>query len=355
MPVYLGLLLAILTVVALLLLFMIRHVLLVLFVSVLFAAALTGPSEWLHRRSRLPLGLSAVLLYIVFFAVIMGIGWVVVPPLLGQVVEFADRAPEYAERSEGIREAYAELRADFPALPPFDEQLARLGDAILDRAGKRAAALPGSVFSIFLDLLAVFFISLLLLTNRLRIRDFILSLTHPEHRRRTGLILDRSWLRIGGYLRAKVIVMTIVGALTYVSLVVIGVPFAVPLSVLVAFGELIPLVGSWLARIPLLAIAVLDSPRTFVLTFVASILIQNLQGYVISPLVEGDQLDIHPLVVFVAVLVGASLGGAIGAFVAVPAAAIVDLVVREIAVPWRRAQLRGAAAAVPRRPTAHGP
>jgi predicted PurR-regulated permease PerM len=355
MPVYLGLLLAILTVVALLLLFMIRHVLLVLFVSVLFAAALTGPSEWLHRRSRLPLGLSAVLLYIVCFAVIVGIGWVVVPPLLGQVVEFADRAPEYAERSEGIREAYAELRADFPALPPFDEQLARLGDAILDRAGKRAAALPGSVFSIFLDLLAVFFISLLLLTNRLRIRDFILSLTHPEHRRRTGLILDRSWLRIGGYLRAKVIVMTIVGALTYVSLVVIGVPFAVPLSVLVAFGELIPLVGSWLARIPLLAIAVLDSPRTFVLTFVASILIQNLQGYVISPLVEGDQLDIHPLVVFVAVLVGASLGGAIGAFVAVPAAAIVDLVVREIAVPWRRAQLRGAAAAVPRRPTAHGP
>ena len=64
------------------------------------------------------------------------------------------------------------------------------------------------------------------------------------------------------------------------------------------------------------------------LTFLASILIQNLQGYVISPVVEGDQLDIHPLLVFVAVLVGASLGGAIGAFVAVPAAAIVDLVVR---------------------------
>ena len=98
-----------------------------------------------------------------------------------------------------------------------------------------------------------------------------------------------------------------------------------------------------------------DSPRTFVLTFLASILIQNLQGYVISPLVEGDQLDIHPLLVFVAVLVGAALGGAIGAFVAVPAAAIVDLVVREVVIPWRRAQLRGAAAAGRRRPTAHAP
>ena len=355
LPIYLGLLFAILTVVAVLLLFMVRHVLLVLFVSVLFAAALTGPSEWLHRRSRLPLGLAAVLIYIASFALIVGLGWVVVPPLLGQVVEFADRAPEYADRYQRIRESYAELRADFPALPPFEQQLSRLGDTILNRAGERAAALPGNVFSIFIDLLAVFFISLLLLTNRLRIRDFVLSLTHPEHRRRTGLVLDRTWLRIGGYLRAKVIVMTIVGVLTYVSLIVIGVPFAIPLSVIVAFGELIPLVGSWLARIPLLAIAALDSPRTFVLTFLASILIQNLQGYVISPLVEGDQLDIHPLLAFVAVLVGAALGGAIGAFVAVPAAAIVDLVVQEVVVPWRRARLRGSVSAESGRPTAHAP
>ncbi len=354
LPIYLGLLFAVLTVIAVLVLFMVRHVLLVLFVSVLLAAALTGPSEWLHRRFRLPLGLAAVVIYIACFAVIVGIGWIVVPPLLGQVVEFADRAPEYADRYQGVREAYAELRADFPALPPFEEQLSRLGNAILDRAGERATALPGDVFSIFVDLLAVFFVSLLLLTNRLRIRDFVLSLTHPDHRRRTSLVIDRTWLRIGGYLRAKVIVMVIVGALTYLSLIVIGVPFAIPLSVIVAFGELIPLIGSWLARIPLLAIAALDSPRTFVLTFLASILIQNLQGYVISPVVEGDQLDIHPLLVFVAVLVGASLGGALGAFVAVPAAAIVDLLVQDVVVPWRRAQLK-ASTATPRRPTAHAP
>jgi predicted PurR-regulated permease PerM len=355
LPVYLALVLAILSLVGLLLLFMVRHVLLVLFVSILLAAALTGPSEWLHRRVRLPLGLAAMLIYLASFAILVGIGWVVVPPLLGQVVAFADRAPEYADRYSGVREAYAELRADFPALPPFEEQLSRLGDAILDRAGDRAAALPGSIFSIFLDLLAVFFISLLLLTSRLRIRAFILSLTHADHRRRTGFVLDRIWLRIGQYLWAKVIVMAIVGVLTYVSLIAIGVPFAIPLSVIVALGELIPLVGSWLARIPLFAIAALDSPRTFVLTFVASIVIQNLQGYVISPLIEGDQLEIHPLLVFVAVLAGAALGGAIGAFVAVPAAAIVDLLVKEVVVPWRRAQLRGPAGAVPRRPTAHAP
>jgi predicted PurR-regulated permease PerM len=345
LPIYVGLLFAILTVLAVLLLFMVRHVLLVLFVSVLFAAALTGPSEWLERHFRLPLALATLLTYVACFAVIVGIGWFVVPPLLSQVVEFADRAPEYAERYEGVREAYGELRADFPALPPFEEQLSRLGNAILDRAGKRAAALPGDVFSIFIDLLAVFFISLLLVTSRMRMRDFIVSLVVPEHRRRVGLILDRVWLRLGAYLWAKAIVMVIVGVLTYFSLIAIGVPFAIPLSIIAAFGELIPLVGSWLARIPLFAIAALDSPRTLVLTVVASIVIQNLQGYVISPVIEGDQLEIHPLLVFVAVLVGAALGGPAGAFVAVPAAAIVDLVAREVAVPWRHRQLAARASA----------
>ncbi|HET6684233.1 MAG TPA: AI-2E family transporter [Gaiella sp.] len=341
MPIYVGLLFAVFTIVAILVLYMLRHVLLILFISILFAAALTGPSEWLHERLRVPRGLAAVLIYLLVFALLVGIGWLVVPPLLGQVAEFADKAPEYADRYRGVREAYGNLRADFPALPPFDEQISRLGSAILDRAGDRAAALPADLFSLFLDLLSVFVISLLLVTSRVRIRGFVLSLVQPTRRDEVASILDRTWSRIGVYLRAKAIVMTIVGVLMYLALLVIGVPFAVPLSIVVAFGELIPRAGPWLARIPLLAIAALDSPRTFVLTLVASVVIENLKGYVISPVVEGDQLDIHPLLVFVAVLVGASLGGAAGAFVAVPAAAIVDIVVREVVVPWRKSRLTG--------------
>ena len=339
LPIYLGLLFALLTAVSILLLYALRHVLLIVFVSVLFAAALSGPSEWLHDRLRLPRGLAAVLIYVVSFGVLVGVGWLVVPPLLGQVAEFADRAPEYADRYDGIRKAYGELRNDYSALPPFDDQMSRLGNAILDRAGERAAALPASLFSLFLDLLSVFVISLLLVTNRMRIRRFTLSLIGPDHRERVATVLDRSWARIGVYLRAKVIVMAIVGTLTYVALLAIGVPFAVPLAIIVAFGELIPRAGPWLARIPLLSIAALEGPRTFLLTLGASILIENLKGYLISPVVEGDQLDIHPLAVFVAVLVGATLAGPAGAFVAVPAAAIVDILVREVVVPWRRDQI----------------
>jgi predicted PurR-regulated permease PerM len=67
--------------------------------------------------------------------------------------------------------------------------------------------------------------------------------------------------------------------------------------------------------------------------------IENAKGYAISPWVEGEQLDIHPLLVFVAVLCGATLGGFAGAFIAVPLAAIIDLFVRDVVIPWRRRQV----------------
>ena len=92
----------------------------------------------------------------------------------------------------------------------------------------------------------------------------------------------------------------------------------------------------------MLAIAAFEGLATFGITLAASILIENLKGYVISPVVEGDQLDIHPLVVFISVLVGSALLGVAGAFVAVPAAAMLQVLYDDVVRPWRLEQLAAA-------------
>ena len=94
-----------------------------------------------------------------------------------------------------------------------------------------------------------------------------------------------------------------------------------------------------MARIPLFAIAAFEGWQTLALAFAASVVIDNLKGFVISPFVEGEQLDIHPLLVIVAVLVGASTLGFAGAFIAVPAAAMIQVVFEEVIIPWRRRQI----------------
>ena len=83
--------------------------------------------------------------------------------------------------------------------------------------------------------------------------------------------METIWARLGGYLRAKLIIMLVVGILMYISLRLLGVPFAVPLSVIVALGELVPKIGVWIARVPLLIIAAFQGWATFGLTFLASI------------------------------------------------------------------------------------
>jgi predicted PurR-regulated permease PerM len=341
LPLYVALLLALLSAVALLALVRLEHVLLILFISVLFAAALTGPTKRLEKL-RVPRAVAVPLLYLATLALVVGLVWLVTPPLFAEVADFGEAAPGYAERYESVRDAYAELYDRYPSIGPFDERVSRLGEAIGERAAARAFELPSALFALFLDLLSVFVISTLLVSNRERILAAILELVHPRHRPKTREVLVSMWTRIGYYLRAKLIVMVIVGAITYGALLVIGVPFALPLAIVVALGEAIPRAGPWLARIPLLAIAAFEGLATLGITFAASVLIENLKGYLISPVVEGDQLDIHPLVVFISVLVGSALLGVAGAFVAVPAAAMVQVLYDDVVRPWRLAKLAAA-------------
>ena len=108
---------------------------------------------------------------------------------------------------------------------------------------------------------------------------------------------------------------------------------------IVAFGEVIPQIGPWLGRVPLLDRGGVQGPETLVLTFLASFVIENLKAYVISPKVEGEQLKLDPLLVLIAVLAGATLLGPAGALVSVPFAAMLQVLWDEIVVPWRAAQL----------------
>ncbi|HUG14909.1 MAG TPA: AI-2E family transporter [Thermomicrobiales bacterium] len=334
---YVALLLAILTVFAILALVKMAHVLLLLFISVLFAAALAGPTARMERL-KIPRSVSAVLIYLATLGAVTMLGWFIIPPLIGQFTALIDQGPEHVERYDQLRERYEDLRQDVPALKPFDEQFSEASERVVNAIGDGLFDLPLRLFALFLDALAVFFVSILILTNRERLLAVVLSVTHPNNRDRTEDVLRKIWRRVGLYLRAKAIVMAIVATITYLVLMLIGVPFALLLAILVGLGQLVPRVGPWIARIPLLGIAAIEGWTTLLLVFVSSVVIENLKGYVISPFVEGDQLDIHPLLVFVSVLVGGALLGPAGAFIAVPAAAIVQVLFEEVILPWRVAQ-----------------
>ena len=339
-PVYYGLMAAFLSVGAILLLIRLTHVLVLLFVSVLFASAVSRPAGRLEGLG-IPRAIAALLIYAASLAVVVAIGWYIVPTLFGQVTVLAENAPEYAERYQDLERRYEEFRGEHPelGLGSFESQVNTARARVVNSVGERLINLPTRMFGVFLDVLTVFVVSMLIITGREKILAFILSLVHPRYRDETRDVLTKMWMRLGGYLRAKLIVMLIVAVLTYVSLILIGVPYALLLSLLVGLGEIIPRVGAWIARVPLLAIAALEGLPEVGLVFVSSVIIQNLEGSLITPFIQGESLEMHPLTVFIAVLVGAGLLGPAGAFIAVPAAAMIQVFVEEVVIPWRRGQL----------------
>jgi predicted PurR-regulated permease PerM len=345
-PLYLAALLAILTYFGVRLLISLRDILIMLFVSLVLAAALSRPTAALQRRG-LPLGLAVGMVQVVGLVVVLVVAWFVVPPLVDQVAGFSDRVPGYVDRFQGLRRDYARIRTRYPELGPFDQEVAKLADRVGSAAGQRLVDLPQRTAQLLFELLTVQALATLLVVRRDRMLRSVLPLVAPARRDKTEQVLVKIWERIGAYLRAKAIVMTVVGGLMYVALVVLGVPFAVPLAVIVAFGEVIPQIGVWIARVPLLGVAALQGWRTLALTFLVSLILENLKAFVISPRVEGEQLKIDPLLVLVAVLVGAALLGAGGALIAVPFAAMLQVLFDEVFVPWRLEQIDQAAGGAP--------
>jgi predicted PurR-regulated permease PerM len=336
-PIALGLVLAVVGVAGLRVLWQLEHVLILVFLAVLVASALSRPAGMLERRG-VPRGAAVIAVQLAALVVMVGLVWIVVPPLVSQLGLFAEKAPSYVTRFHRLRQEYLSVKRQYPEAGSFDSQVSAVAGRLASGVGGRLVDLPLTAAQVLFNLMMVYVLATLLVLRRERLLDAALLLVAPNRRDRTRDVVEKIWDRLGGYLRAKVVVMVCVGALMYLSLRLLGVPFAVPLSVIAAFGELVPKVGVWIARVPLLLIAAFQGWTTFGLTFLASYVIEDLKAYVIGPRVEGQTLSMDPLLTLLAVLCGTTLLGWEGALIAVPFAAMLQVIFEEVIVPWRLAQ-----------------
>jgi len=315
-----------------------QHVLVLFFIAVLFASALARPAGVLERRG-VPRGLAVAIVQLAGIGVVAGVMWLVVPPLVTQLALFSDRLPSYVTRFQHIGNEYAAVKRQYPGAGTFESQMETLAGRLAGDVGGQLVDLPLTAAKLLFDLGMVYILATLLVMRRERLLENVLLLTSPSKRDQTRVLMETIWTRLGGYLRAKLIIMFVVGVLMYISLRLLGVPFAVPLSVIVAFGELVPKIGVWIARVPLLIIAAFQGWAILGLTFLASYVIEDVKAYVLGPRVEGHALNMDPLLTIMAVLSGTVLLGAEGALIAVPFAAMLQVIFEEVVVPMRLAQI----------------
>ena len=305
----------------------VRGVIRLIGISLFLALALFPVVDAVDNRMRLPRALIILVLYVILLASVAVIGYVVVPSLIKEVQQIAHDAPRYA----------ADLRHN-PTFRHYDNRY-----HITDKLVRDARRLPQTLghlvgplkdvtvqaASFIGQVTTVLAISFLLILHGRQYVNLGLTLTGRRQQRYRQLIIDVNHA-VADYVLGNIVISVLATIATWIVLTILGVPYALSLGFLVGFFDLIPLVGATLGAIFVaLATVTVDFP-TATIVWVAFIIVwQRFEDYVVQPLVYGKALRVNPIVTIVSVLVGASLLGVLGALLAIPIAAAIQIILRD--------------------------
>jgi predicted PurR-regulated permease PerM len=308
-------------------LYLVRSVLGLVFIAIFLAVAL-GPAVDLLVRRHAPRSLAILGVFVSLFLAILMIAMLVVPPVIEQVEELAQDAPGYIS---DLRENETIRRYDdqYDLSGTLIEQAETLPSRLDEAVGALQAVTIG-VFSTIIQLITVLTVTFFLLKDGRRIISWLLDQMTPDSRARYRVVTEDVYRSVGGYVAGALTVATICGVVTYVTLTSLGVPFAVPLAVMSAFLALIPLVGATLAGVIVgIVTAFEDFPTDTIIWVVVILVYQQVESNMLQPYVYRRTVDLHPLVIITGILIGASLLGVLGALVAIPIAAAVQIMLRD--------------------------
>lgn len=295
--------------------------------AVVICTVLWPPVRWMRAKGLAPAA-AALGMLLVALAVIAGLIAAVAPAIVDQTTELAQQA------SEGV----VQVR-DWLGGPPLNISQAQLDSAVTainDKLSSSSSQIASGVFTgvgaatsalvtVFTTIVVVFF---LLKDGPLFIPWLRRSVGHPAAPH-LAEVLERIWSSLGGFIRTQALVSFVDAALIGIGLVILGVPLAYALAIVTFIGGFVPIVGAFVAGgLAVLIALVANGPIVALIVLGIIVAVQQLEGNVLQPWLQSRSMKLHAVIVLLAVTLGASTFGIIGAFLAVPVAAAVAVIIR---------------------------
>ena len=315
----------------LLVLWLVRDILVLVFIAAVVAAGIAPAVRrvrvlwrfWFHRR--LPRGTAVMIVYLPFLLIVAAVAVFLVPKVVADWRQLSTQLPALVETNiVQPLERYVPMGAVRDALRGGID----VPDQSVFRYMRSAATAIGAVF-------AILFMVAYMLIDAPRLRNLILLVYPAEVRGDRLRTLMRMGRRMSSWLSAQLLLAAIIGIFTFAGLAILGIPYALPLAILAAFGEVIPVIGPIVSSIPALAVAILHSRWQFWAVLIFYFMLQKFENYIVVPRVMSSKVSISPLAVFIAFMMGASILGFIGAIIAIPVAAIIQVTFEEVFVSRR--------------------
>ena len=306
-----------------------RDVVLLVFLAVLLGAALEPLVASIRGWTGIGRGLSILIVYAVFLIAVVGVAVFIVPAALVQLGAAFQQMPRFLE----------DVRAWGNNLRPgaLGDGISSLIDAVKAPFEPGPAPDPSSVLRVSLvvgqaggALVTLLFLVFFWLTERPRLQRYALAFLPAQRRAGIRDAWNEVESRLGMWARGQLVLMATIGIATGIAYSLLGLPAALLLGLIAAIMEIIPIVGPLLGAIPALLVATTISPETVVVTLAIYALLQLVEGNVLVPMIMRNTVGLSPFLVLVSLLVGGTVGGPLGAIVAVPIVAGITVVLERL-------------------------
>ena len=317
-------------------LYQVRTVLMLVYVSGLLAIGLAPIVRAVERQKILPVGtrrfprwVAILTLYVALLSVLVGVGVAVVPPLVAQAQALSRRIPDLFARAQQFLMDRGLIDHELT----MTEALQRAPSGVLSSGGDAVATvigavmgLAGGVFGLVTILILTFY---MLVESDTIFRRFV-RLFPVEQRLRVATVSSDISMKVSAWLGGQLLLGAIIGVTATVGLWLIGVPYYFVLGLIAGIGELIPMVGPLLSAIPAIVVALTVSPGLALATAVFFLAQQQFENHLLVPKLMERQVGVSAVTVIVALLIGGSLLGIVGALLAVPTAAALQVIIDEL-------------------------
>ncbi len=308
-------------------LYLVRDVVLLGLLAVFVAAALSGPVAVLQRLTKAPRAVAILLAYLVVIGLIVVVGLIVVPPLVDEIEQFVRHVPRYIDeiRNDSVLQTWDEK---YGIVAKLEGEANKLPSLLSKAASDLESVTIGAAESLA-KTIAVLAIAFLLLLDSPRLFELAYSRMPPERADQARRLAGQAASAIGGYVAGAFAVATLAGLAAFAAMEILGIPFAVPLAVVMAFFALIPLVGSAIGAVIIAIVALFEGPGTAIAFVAFFVVYQQLETHVLGPFVYKRTVQMRPIIVILSVFAGASVLGILGALLAIPAAATIQIALQE--------------------------
>jgi predicted PurR-regulated permease PerM len=315
-----------------------------LVIAAFIAIAMSGPVNLFQRKMRR--GFAIALAYLILILIPAGLGVLLVPSLVGQAEDLAGDVPEYAQDVTDFvnnNDTLRDINEKYDITGEIENAAANI--QIGDAAGILSDIGVGLVNSIFAGV-TILILSIFMVGGGQRWIQSFLRTQPPDRAERMRTAFEHMGRTIGNYVGGALLQATIAAVAAFVVLKILGAPFAGPLALIIFFFDLIPVVGATIAAVIVgIVMLFVNFPTGLIIWIIYAIVYQQFENYVIQPRIQARATEIEPFIILVAVLFGSTLFGVIGAILAIPAAATIQIAAREYAA-YRRESLAASPAAV---------